>query len=77
MYLPIHVGKKKGEPDMPPDPKREAFPGLCLPDNQSEVQQLLQPKEGDVQVAKDALNEVRGKVMVYSICTVRAVYNSV
>ncbi|XP_064401685.1 ATP-dependent RNA helicase DHX8-like isoform X2 [Halichondria panicea] len=51
-------GNKKEEPDMPPDPKREAFPGLCLPDNQSEVQQLLKPNEGDVQVAKDALSEL-------------------
>ncbi len=52
---------------MPPDPKREAFPGLCLPDNQSEVQQLLKPNEGDVQVAKDALSEVRGKTLLYTI----------
>ncbi len=54
--LSLRAGKKKVEPATPPDPRKEAFPGLCLPDNQPKAELLLD--EGNMKVATDAINEV-------------------
>ncbi len=44
------------EPATSPDPRKKAFPGLCLPDNETKAKQLLD--EGNIKVATDAISEV-------------------